>query len=164
MNHPQNTHNWSNFKDQLNQYSHLRGNVENLTITTTFLDQKIKIEQNQLITSTYQKPMNLYLYIPPISAHPISCFKGLINGELIWYWYQNSREEDFILTTSSFIKRLLQRGHSIPELIPLLQNAASKIDNYFRLTPNNKTTNNSDENTLYIHWRHHPHNINKSTT
>jgi hypothetical protein len=160
-NHPQTTHNWSNFKDQLNQYGYLRWNVENLTTTTTFLDLTITIEQNQLITSTYQKPM--YLYIPPISAHPISCFKGLINGELIRYWYQNSRVEDFTLTTSLFIKRLLQRGHSIPELIPLLCNAASKIDNSFRLTPNNKTTNNNDENILYIHWRHHPHNINKST-
>jgi hypothetical protein len=94
--------------------------------------------------------MNLYLYIPPISAHPISCFKGLINGELIRYWYQNSREEDFNLTKSLFIKRLLKRGHSIPELIPLLYNVASKIDNYFRLTPDNRTTNKICEYTLYI--------------
>jgi hypothetical protein len=48
-NHPQTMHNWSNFKDLLNQYSQLRWNVENLTTTTTFLD--LKMQSNKINSS-----------------------------------------------------------------------------------------------------------------
>jgi hypothetical protein len=43
--------------------------------------------------------LNLYLYIPPLSAHPTSCFKGFITGEILRYWNQNSNKEDFITLT-----------------------------------------------------------------
>ena len=111
--------------------------MENLPTTTTSLDLKIQIELNHLTTSTYQKPINLYLYIPPLLAQPISCFKNPINGELIYYWNQSSKEEDFILTTSLFIEQFLQWGHLLTKITPLLHNAASKIDNQFRATGNN---------------------------
>jgi len=57
----------------------------------------------QLHTKTYHKALNLYLYIPPISAHPQSCFKGLITGEIIRYWKLNSNQKDFIYVTQLFI-------------------------------------------------------------
>jgi hypothetical protein len=57
--------------------------------------------------------MNLYTYIPPLSAHPISYFKGLIIGELLCYWLQNSDKQDFINITSLFIQRLVNRGQQL---------------------------------------------------
>ena len=45
--------------------------------------------------------MNLYLYITPLSAYPTSCFKGLIHGETLRYWNQNSNEKDFISLMAS---------------------------------------------------------------
>jgi len=81
---------WEAFKLSLNQFGTLQWNTESLTTSTTFLDLHIQIDNNRIITKTLRKGLNLYLYIPPISAHPASCFKGLITGEIIHYWTQNS--------------------------------------------------------------------------
>jgi len=104
------------FKLSLNQFGTiqtLQWNTESLTTSTTFLDLHIQINNNRIITKTHQKGLNLYLYIPPISAHPASCFRGLITGEIICYWTQNSKEEDFIHITQQFIQHLIQHGHKL---------------------------------------------------
>jgi len=152
------TKTWENFKNTLNQFGSLKWNVESLTKSTNFLDITITIKDKQLTTVTYQKPLNLYLYIPPLSAHPSSCFKGLITGELYRYWWQNTEEKDFIDITTKFIQRLINRGHQPNNIIPLIQTAASNIDSLNIKASQQKTT---DDETLYIHWRHHPSNIPK---
>lgn len=152
---------WNTFKQQINKFGSLKWNIESLTESTTFLDLSINITGNKLITTTYQKPLNLYLYIPPLSAHPSSCLKGLITGEIYRYWSQNSNTEDFINITTNFILRLTQRGHQIDKLIPMLQTAASNIDNIN--TRKEKQKDTDDDDTLYIHWRHHPSNIHNHT-
>jgi hypothetical protein len=74
------------------------------------------------------KDMNLYLYIPPSSAHPPSCLKGLIAGELRHYFIQNNRE-GFEGMLTKFIHRLLDRGHSLDNILPILLQAATNLDN-----------------------------------
>jgi hypothetical protein len=150
---------WESFKTHLNSFGNLRWNIEDPSLSTTFLDLEIRIHGNQLLTKTYQKPMNLYLYIPPLSAHPNSCFKGLITGEILRYWLQNSNTEDFIHMTSLFIQRLIQRGHTISNITPILRTAAALIDND-RTRPT--TEKNRNNNTLFIHWKHNPNNIDRS--
>jgi hypothetical protein len=68
---------WNQFENTLNQFGNLKWNIEELSKHTSFLDLEITIKDNKLTTKTFQKPMNLYLYIPPSSAHPYSCFQGL---------------------------------------------------------------------------------------
>jgi hypothetical protein len=154
---------WENFKNALNDFGKLKWNIEVLTTTTIFLDLQLSIINGKIHTSTYQKPMNLYTYIPPLSAHPKSCFKGLITGELLRYWHQNTDERDFINITSLFIKRLTQRGHCTQDIIPILQRTAASIDNSIRITANanNKQSEKNRNNTLYIHWKYHPSDITK---
>ena len=71
--------------------------------------------------------MNLYLYIPLLSAHPSSCFKGLIFGELRRYWTQNNpiKFQEMLL---NFIHRILDRSHSLQVLTPLLTQVAATLD------------------------------------
>jgi hypothetical protein len=95
------------YKSVLNQFGTLWWNIDNLSRSTTFLDLQLTIKGNKIKTKTLQKPMKLYLYIPPLSAHPLGCFKSLITGELLRYWKQNSDPKDFIEITSLFIQRLL---------------------------------------------------------
>jgi hypothetical protein len=71
--------------------------------------------------------MNLYLYIPPSSAHPPSCLKGLVMGEMRRYWLQNS-PDDFQAIITKFINRLLNRGHNITSIAPLLIEATKVLD------------------------------------
>ena len=54
-----------------------------------FLDFNLTLNNHRTIsTSTYQKPMNLYLYRPPSSAQPPSILFGLIYGTLHrFYWH-----------------------------------------------------------------------------
>jgi len=106
--------------------------------------------------------MNLYTCIPPLSAHPKSCLKGLITGELLWYWHQNTDEKDFINITSLFIVRLIQRGHRIQDIIPIVQKTVAIIDNSLRITANtNRQSEKNPNDTLHIHWKYHPSDITK---
>jgi len=70
------------FKTKLNSWGSLKWVVQNPTKRIQFLDLDLSLDNSRITMETYQKPMNLYLYIPPLSAHPPSCFKGLIFGEI----------------------------------------------------------------------------------
>lgn len=118
--------------------------IENPSDNTIFIDLNIRIHNNDITTSTFQKPMNLYLYIPPQSGHPPSCFNGLITGEMRHYWLQNSPEQ-FQHIMSNFIDRLLQRGHTMSNLT---------------LTPLKVSSNKKQStDTLYLHWPYHPNGL-----
>jgi hypothetical protein len=156
------THNktatWNRFKQTLNSWGSLKWIVEDPSNRTKFLDLDLHIKGSSIQTETYQKSMNLYLYIPPLSAHPSSCLKGLISGELRRYWIQN-HPLHFQEILASFLQRLIDRGHTLNSLIPLVLQAANKLDHRFSLLPvypNNKTEN------LYIHWLHHPNGLQRS--
>jgi hypothetical protein len=141
---------WNEFKQHLNSWGSLEWTIEGPSRRTNFLDLDISIKGNVITTSTFQKAMNLYMYIPPLSAHPPSCFKGLIAGELRRYYLQNNTE-DFKEILTKFIGRLLDRGHNIEDISPLLLQAANNLDRQ----PINRATD-TGQSTLYIHWTHHP--------
>jgi hypothetical protein len=146
---------WENFKKDLNNWGSLRWKIENPSKKTVFLDLELSIQDNAITTKTYQKDMNLYLYIPPLSAHPPSCFKGLITGEVRRYWLQNN-PEDFKTLLLKFIGRLLSRGHTLQDISPLLQNAAATLDDKainFRAKPKDP------DNIIFIHKTFHPYGI-----
>jgi len=147
---------WNNFKKCLNGWGTLRWSIEEPSLSTHFLDLNINIIWSSITTSTYQKPLNLYLYIPPLSAHPPSCFKGLIYGEIRRYWTQNN-PSDFTNIVTNFISRLTKRGHKLESLIPIISEAAASLNNHFK----RKTTDTS--NTLYIHCPYHPNGIQRQT-
>jgi len=97
--------------------------------------------------------MNLYLYIPPLLAHPASCFKGLITGKVWRYWLQN-KPEDFQRILIKFIERLVARGHSLEDISPLLNRAAASLDSHI-CTNKNSTS----DTVLFIHRTYHPNGL-----
>jgi hypothetical protein len=97
---------WEAFKTTLNQFGSLCWIVNDLSDTINFLDLSLSITGSIITAATYQKPMNLHLYIPPSSAHPPSCFKGLIYGEMFRYRRQNNAT-NFVSILASFIEHLL---------------------------------------------------------
>ncbi len=118
----------------------------------------VTIKHSTITTSTDQKPLNLYLYIPPRSAHPYSCLKGLIKGELNRYWLQN-QPADFQDLVTQFLIQLYNRGHTIEQLSPIFSRAASPVES------NQHRSQNKVENddTLYLHWEHHPNGLQRKT-
>jgi hypothetical protein len=107
-----NTEAWEHFKIELNNWGSLKWVLESPSKQTVFLDLQLKLNGTTINTNTYQKDLNLYLYLPPKSAHPPSCLKGLITGVLRRYWLQNNTF-DFQDILIKFIKRLSERGHRI---------------------------------------------------
>jgi hypothetical protein len=122
--------------------------------------------KNKLEFSTFQKAMNLHLYIPPSSAHPPSCLKGLVTSELLRYRIQNNNK-DFVKITTSFIERMVARGHKLENLIPLINEAAAAIDKKLFSSPLTHTEPPSNilrkkQKSLYLHWKYHPNGISNS--
>ena len=110
---------------------------------------------NQNLKESFQKELNLYLYIPSGSAHPPSCLKGLISGELRRYWIQNG-VKDFQEILAKFIHRLTLRGHKLEDLTQIFQQAAAQLE--LKQTNTNSASANN-KNTLFIHWQFHPQGI-----
>jgi hypothetical protein len=80
-----------------------------------------------LSVSLYQKPGNLYQYIPPSSGHLPQVFKNLVHGEVIRLLRASSRVEDFDSGLAAFRARLIARGY-----------AGANVDNIFRQYPHSR--------------------------
>jgi hypothetical protein len=83
---------WKEFNLDLNNFGSLKWTCEDRLVNhLIFLDIKITLDMNQRFSFwTFQKDMNLYLYIPPASAHSPNMLKGLIYGCLQSYKTTNS--------------------------------------------------------------------------
>jgi hypothetical protein len=127
---------WTEFKSDINSYTKLDWNTEELSSSVNFLNLMISLENKgkTLTYKTYQKPMNLFLYIPGHSAHTPGVVKSLIFGLLQTYHRQNKHKSDFHLIVKQLFKRLLARGHKFEDIYPIFIEAASKVD----LINNNK--------------------------
>jgi hypothetical protein len=66
-----------------------------LALKADFLDLTLEIKNGHIATKTYEKPTNLFLYIPPTSAHSPGVLKSIIFGNVHHYWYQNSNIDDY---------------------------------------------------------------------
>mmetsp|Transcript_33182 Transcript_33182/g.65721 ORF Transcript_33182/g.65721 Transcript_33182/m.65721 type:complete len:84 (+) Transcript_33182:353-604(+) len=63
--------------------------------SVNILDLTLNIRGGVVHSCTFQKELNLKLYIPPHSEQPKSCVKEMVTGILIRFWEQNSAREDF---------------------------------------------------------------------
>ena len=78
----------------------------------------ISIREDRIVTSLYEKSMNLYLYIPPHSAHPPGVLTGLVSGNILRIHSLCSKQDDINLHMKQFYVRLLVRGYQLNLLIP----------------------------------------------
>lgn len=107
--------------------------------TVDFLDLCIFRHRDQLLFRTFQKPFNIYQYLPPFTFHNPACISGFIKGELIRFVRSNSLPIDRVLFASLFRKRLLARGYcnsylsrifnsvSFSDRRPVIRNTSQRI-------------------------------------
>jgi hypothetical protein len=60
----------------------------------------------------YQKPMNLYLYLPSCSFHPVAVKRGFIRAELARLRLRCTSDTDYTTVRDAFYQRLGARGYS----------------------------------------------------
>ena len=164
---------FNRFKNDLNNFGHLKWEFTPLSLTATFLDLDITLLPKQYPNyqnfyyphfKTFQKPNNLYLYLPPHSAHPPGTVRSLIFGLLKKYWLQNTDPDDFKSITTALFERLKRRGHNPLKLQTIFRQAAAKLDLQRRqlsLSPT-ATTQSNTTNEIFLKWRYHPNDLPRS--
>ena len=115
-----------------------------------FLDLNISIDStNRIVTKSYQKPLNLYQYIPPHSAHPPHMMRGIIYSLMRNYKLQNTYESDYIKMAKLLFECHVARGWDqgiMKEYIlaadyQLRQNPPKLVKPMLRSMEKNQTTN-----------------------
>eukprot|EP00590_Aulacoseira_subarctica_P004296 CAMPEP_0172434678 /NCGR_PEP_ID=MMETSP1064-20121228/70754_1 /TAXON_ID=202472 /ORGANISM="Aulacoseira subarctica , Strain CCAP 1002/5" /LENGTH=451 /DNA_ID=CAMNT_0013182913 /DNA_START=373 /DNA_END=1724 /DNA_ORIENTATION=+ len=138
------------FMIDLNSQGSLQWIASGLQSSVNFLDLTISFcQDNKLSFMTYQKAFNLYLYIPPSSAHPPGVLKSIIYGNLRRYWQQNTSIDDYIAIARQFADRLEARGHKRSTITELFLEATKA---FTKTAPTKSTT---AESPLYLHWEWH---------
>ena len=105
--------------------------------------------------------MNLFLYIPPHSAHLPDLRKSLIFSLCQSYWLQNTRIEDYIHMVSLLRKRLIKRGHKPADIDPVFRECGCHLQ---RRLSNCKldTLAKPKKSRLFFHIPFHPRDISRS--
>jgi hypothetical protein len=76
------------------------------------LDLQLFISEGKIGHSIYQKPLNIYQYITPSSAHAWHVFPALVLNELKRYRLMCTEDADYNAQVSRFYERLINRGYS----------------------------------------------------
>lgn len=161
---PEHPNAWEHFQYDLNNQCKLSWETTALQSSVNFLDLTITLDNGKITTSTYQKPHNLFLYPTSNSAHPSGITKSLVYGLLSTYHKQNSNQSDFLRMTKLLLQRLLRRGHKLPTLETIFQNAISKIEHDANNPFSNvQTTPQTQPHTdrLFFHLPYHPRDISR---
>ena len=163
---------WESFIHDLNNCSSLSWQTEKPSHKTHFLDLNIRIHKQtrRIGYSTFQKEMNLFLYIPKHSAHPINTTKSLIYSLLKTYKRQNPHPQDFTAISRLFFKRLQAQGYARKDLITHFKYALTRLqrshptsisNQHSQLPNNNKKQKRNHDNTLFFHLQYHPKGISR---
>ena len=116
-----------------------------------FLDLTISFDQGRVVTCLYEKALNLYLYLPPHSAHPPGVLKGLIVGRIKQIRHLTSRLEDQSQQVTRMFHRLLARGHTHHAIRPIFDSALADLQR--------PRTRAAGPSPLFLHVEFHPHDV-----
>lgn len=107
----------------LTRESGLKFTFEEATSEAVILDLVVFWDEKTYLTRTYQKDLNLYLYVPKRSAHPPGIIKSIVYGRVLKFAKQNSRQQDFLYFCQRLLHQLQARGYDGRTLLPLFKTA-----------------------------------------
>jgi len=154
---------FEDFKDHLNDCgSELTWKTTDLSDEVIFLDMIVKIQNNKLVTTLYEKPNNHHLYIPPSSCHPPGLLTGMIHGSINRIFQLCSEQSDRHFRTNEFLRHLQRRGYAFDQLKPIFLKAINNaLTSKSELQPLNKAL--KMHRSLLFHIPYHPDNPKSST-
>ena len=154
---------WQAFKAEVN-LGCLEWEFTERAVSVQFLDMNVTVTpEGKIKTSLYEKPMALYLFIPPHSAHPPGVLKSHINGNILRIFRLNTDERDRVDDAVQFFQRFLDRGYHHDMLKPLFQNAIMNARTFMAKTKEHRAADKRSKaeaarRRLYLHVEHHPEN------
>ena len=157
------------FKIDTDNFGILTWEFEEPSTTVDFLDLTITIDHRRRITTkTYQKALNLYQYIPPMSAHPPNMIKGIIYSLMRNYHRQNTLESDYHDIAAKLFTRHVAREWDRTLMKSLILDADKRIKSTpptlpppppILPLPGHHRPPPEVVDTLYLHWQYHPNDI-----
>ena len=109
----ENNASWTAFIADANDDNGLEWEFSDRSLSSTFMDMNITIQPDgKLKTVLYEKPMALYRFIPPHSAHPPGVLTSHVFGNILRVFRLNSDKEDVIQDSVTFFHGFLERGHN----------------------------------------------------
>ena len=114
---------WNKFKEEIDDYHGLKWKFSPRCDKVDFLDITVTLKHDKIHTTLFEKALNLYLYIPPHSAHPPGVLTGLVIGNChrIHTLCSDDSDKDHLLR--QFFTRLRARGYAADSLFPLFKRA-----------------------------------------
>ena len=119
----------------------------------------LTIENRRIVSRTYQKEMNLHLYIPPMSEHPPGCIRGTIFGLIQRYQKQNTLQQDFTYFAGLLYHRTLERGWDRDFIRGLILEATARAEKKITVKP--PSEEEDQKATLFIHFQFHKDGISR---
>lgn len=145
---------WNQLVQDLNVAPGLEWEFSPKSKQVNFMDLTLSIRNGRIVSTLYEKPLNLHLYIPPISAHPPGLMPGIVFGSLFRIYTLCNDEEDRQVRTRTFFRRLLARGYKSDKLLPLFKKAIERSRVYTgKDTGDNEKKHN---NSVILHLPFHP--------
>ena len=163
---PPTTMHLSSFWKDIENFGNLQWEMETptnktLKSTSLILDLTTKIQHGQIITCTFQNPMDLgYLYIPPKSAHPPGMMKGITYGVPQKHQQHNSEWADYLVIAVKLYWYLITKGWGSAFLCNVFIGADRKIT---AKKPSNASSTASEHCTngelIVLCWTYHPYDL-----
>ena len=125
------------------------------------MDLTLSLVDGKVESKTFQKKMNLFLYLPATSAHPQGCIKGTIYGLIGRYYAQNTHRKDYIYFVVTLYRHLLDRSWDREFIRRLILEATSTIESRSTATTPASSRVKDDEENLFIHLEYHPNDISR---
>jgi len=145
------------FQQQMDEFGKLRWEFTELQDTINFLDVNLSIADNKVTTRMHEKELNLYLYIPPHSAHPPGVLKSLIYGRIQQIHFLCNTQNDRTHFMRLLLQRLVHRGYDKTDLLPIFRRA---IENCNLVNDGNvvQPPQQDVHGRLFLHVKYHPTN------
>jgi hypothetical protein len=156
-NHLRDRHRWNSLRHRMNQYHGLEWTFTPLASTVDFMDLTIRIEDDKIVTTLFEKALNIYQYLPPRSAHPPGVISGLIFGNIYRTYMLCSKQSDVEQKLRLFFHRLRVRGWEHSTLEPLFVRGIEKAQQKLGLLPAPpESTADLDEDRIFCHVSYNP--------
>ncbi len=152
---------WHKFQQRMQEWHGLQWEFTTPSTSCTFMDMTIAINNNTATTTIFEKAQNLYLYIPPTSAHPPGMIHGLIYGNILRIHRLCTHPHDIQSKSQEFFTRLTQQGYSPFKITPIFKQAHINALSFLsrRNYPHHQP-NIPPQNKLFIHLQYHPQDPN----
>jgi hypothetical protein len=144
--------NWKRLQTDMNGADGLEWEFSKRSQCVDFMDLTVSIQNRRIVTTLFEKPLNLHLYIPPHSAHPPGLLPGIVFGTLFRIFTLCSNPDDRIERTRIFFQRLIARGYKSDKLKPLFYKAIARAKEYV----GKPATKSSMDQSVILHLPFHP--------